>query len=196
MRHVLSRPTLDEVHAYRAHVDEAMARLLGRELPAAVMDLVTLGLNHEQQHQELIVTDVKYGLAANPLRPAYREANPVRAESLAHSSRRCDGRRFLRACYPVGFGGEGFAFDNEGPRHNVYLTPFRLASRLVTNGEYMEFIAIKATALPRCGCRMAGIACARTSGALHCIGKCVMASGGITRWMGCGPWRRRSRCAT
>jgi hypothetical protein len=74
LRHTLSRPALEEVHGYRNHVDEAMMQLLSRELSPEVLDLVALGLNHEQQHQELILTDVKYGLAVNPLRPAYREA--------------------------------------------------------------------------------------------------------------------------
>ena len=100
LRHVLSRPTLDEVHAYRAHVDEAMEQLLARDLPPDAQELVALGLNHEQQHQELILTDVKYGLAANPLRPAYREA-PA-AESVRKLRSRCGGRRFQRACTPSG----------------------------------------------------------------------------------------------
>jgi len=142
MRHVLSRPTLDEVLAYRAHVDEAMERLLARELPLEVMKLVDLGLNHEQQHQELIVTDVKYGLAANPLRPAYRKANPVLAEPLGLVPP-VRWEAFPGGVFSIGFGGEGFAFDNEGPRHNVYLQPFRMASRLITNGEYMEFVSDK-----------------------------------------------------
>lgn len=139
IRHVLSRPTLDEVHAYRAHVDEAMERLLERDLPSDVQGLVAIGLNHEQQHQELILTDVKYGLSANPLRPAYRDD----ARSAAPSQPPVPAMRwqsFPQGVYSVGFNGEGFAFDNEAPRHNVYLAPFKLASRLVTNGEYIEFM--------------------------------------------------------
>ena len=81
LRHTLSRPTLDEVRAYRSYVDEAMIRLLARELASEVLDLCVLGLNHEQQHQELILTDVKHGLAANPLRPAYRETRDPGANS-------------------------------------------------------------------------------------------------------------------
>ena len=77
LRHALTRPSLAEVHAYRRHVDEAIGCLLARELPSGVIDLLTLGLNHEQQHQELILTDVKNGLALNPLRPAYRELHSV-----------------------------------------------------------------------------------------------------------------------
>ncbi len=139
MRHVLSRPPLEDVHAYRAHIDEAMERLLGDELPSDVLDLVALGLNHEQQHQELILTDVKYGLAANPLRPAYREGIPTRA-NLPQIAPEMQWRSFPGGVFGVGYEGEDFAFDNEGPRHNVYLQPYRLASRLVTNGEYMEFM--------------------------------------------------------
>jgi ergothioneine biosynthesis protein EgtB len=139
MRHVLSRPSLDEVHAYRTHVDDAMERLLDRDLPSDVRDLVAIGLNHEQQHQELILTDVKYGLAANPLQSAYRDIgqSDVTLEAAAPAMR---WQSFPADLYSVGFGGEGFAFDNEGPRHNVYLAPFKLASRLVTNSEYMEFM--------------------------------------------------------
>jgi len=138
LRHTLSRPGLEEVRDYRRHVDEAMVRLLSRELSPEVLDLVALGLNHEQQHQELILTDVKYGLALNPLRPAYRESGGG-----AKSRERAPELRWqsvAEGVYPVGFEREGFAFDNESPRHNVYLAPFRLASRLVTNGEYMEFM--------------------------------------------------------
>src|SRR6516162_1055707 len=85
LRHTLSRPGLEEVHGYRGHVDEAMVRLLSHELSPEVLDLVALGLNHEQQHQELILTDVKYGLAVNPLRPAYRagHATQIHLESEA-----------------------------------------------------------------------------------------------------------------
>lgn len=137
MRHVLSRPTLGDVQAYRAHVDEAMDRLLERELPADVLDLVELGINHEQQHQELILTDVKYGLAANPLRPAYRER---RDEGLFRPTPAMRWKAFSEGVYSVGHEGDGFAFDNEGPRHNVYLQAFRLASRLVSSGEYLEFM--------------------------------------------------------
>jgi ergothioneine biosynthesis protein EgtB len=139
LRHVLSRPSLGEVREYRQHVDQAMLHLLERELASDVLDLVALGLNHEQQHQELILTDVKYGLAANPLRPAYRESS--RRDSKSQSSAPAlRWQSYSKGVYPVGFQREGFAFDNEGPRHNVYLAPFRLAKRLVTNGEYLEFM--------------------------------------------------------
>jgi ergothioneine biosynthesis protein EgtB len=139
LRHTLTRPALGEVHAYRSHVDEAMVRLLSREVPSEVIELVTLGLNHEQQHQELILTDVKYGLAGNPLRPAYREAGRD-VSSLAQTAPALRWYSFPAGVYLVGFEGDGFAFDNERPRHNVFLAPFRLAWRLVTNGEYLQFM--------------------------------------------------------
>jgi len=137
MRHALSRPTLDDVHAYRGHVDEAMDKLLAQELQPQVLDLVELGMNHEQQHQELILTDVKYGLAANPLRPAYREAPD---EETSRPDVAMGWKAYPEGVYSVGHAGDGFTFDNEGPRHDTYLQAFRLASRLVTNGEYMEFM--------------------------------------------------------
>ena len=141
LRHILSRPGLDEVHAYREHVDDAMVQFLSRDPGPEVLDLVVLGINHEQQHQELIITDVKNGLWTNPLRPAYRPT-PVGRESAsaAAQSSHLDWRNFRGGVYPVGFEGEGFTFDNEGPRHDVYLGPFRLASRLATNAEYLEFM--------------------------------------------------------
>jgi ergothioneine biosynthesis protein EgtB len=138
-RHILSRPSLTEVHEYRAYVDEAMTRLLNRGSASDVSDLVAIGLNHEQQHQELILTDVKFGLATNPLRPAYRELDDS-GEGPQDTAPTLRWQSFPEGVYPVGFAGDTFAFDNEGPRHSVYLAPFRLATRLVTNGEYLEFM--------------------------------------------------------
>ena len=140
LRHVLSRPGLEEVHAYRDHVDDAMAHLLSDDLAPAALDLVTLGMHHEQQHQELIVTDVKNGLWTNPLRPSYREAREGQGKSAAGPALQLGWRTFAGGLHSIGFGGEGFRFDNEGPRHDVYLGPFRLASRLTTNAEYLEFM--------------------------------------------------------
>ncbi len=138
LRHILSRPSLDEVRLYRGHVDEAMADLIERDLPEAAIELITLGMHHEQQHQELLVTDVKNGLWTNPLRPAYRDGPG--AAVLDSAGTPLDWQSFAGGTPEIGFQGEGFAFDNEGPRHHVYLEPFRLAKRLVTNGEYLEFI--------------------------------------------------------
>ena len=139
LRHVLSRPRLDEVHAYRAQVDEAIEQLVKRELPSDAVDLIVLGLNHEQQHQELILADVKYGLAASPLRPAYREAAAEGHPKRNHEPvMRWDA--YPEGLYSAGHAGGEFAFDNETPFHQVYLEQFRLASRLVTNREYMDFM--------------------------------------------------------
>ena len=137
LRHVLSRPSLDEVLAYRSFVDDNIARLLESELPQEALRLITLGIHHEQQHQELIVTDVKNGLWVNPLRPAYR--------ATVTSPPNCDvpalqWQSFREGIYRIGFAGDAFSFDNEGPQHGVYLQPFRLASRLATNADYLDFM--------------------------------------------------------
>jgi ergothioneine biosynthesis protein EgtB len=128
-----------EVHAYRARVDDAMARLLesadGERL-AGLAPLVELGLHHEQQHQELILTDIKFNLAVNPLRPAYHDVAPAPGTAPPPAG----WRAFAGGLVPIGHEGPGFAFDNEGPRHAVYLRPFRLARRLVTSGDYLAFM--------------------------------------------------------
>jgi len=142
LRHTLSRPSLAEVHSYRATVDEAMEKLLAPNLPPDLAELVLLGINHEQQHQELIVTDVKYGLSTNPMRPAYREhsVHSVPQVRVAPLDANLGWVAFDEGLYAIGAEGDGFSFDNEGPRHEVYLQPFRLAWRLVTNSEYLEFM--------------------------------------------------------
>jgi ergothioneine biosynthesis protein EgtB len=135
----LSRPTVTEVQAYRAWVDRGMAALLERvaeERLAALAPLLELGLNHEQQHQELILTDIKFNLGVNPLHPAYHAVTPPRGAGPAPR----EWREYAGGLQPIGHDGAGFAFDNEWPRHTVYLHPFRMADRLVTNGEYLEFI--------------------------------------------------------
>ena len=136
-RGLLTRPTVAEVYQYRAYVDEAMTALLGEGAEAApgLETLLVLGLHHEQQHQELLMTDIKHILATNPLRPAYRDLTvtlslPTSQEWLSYSG----------GLQAIGHHDNGFAFDNEGPRHQVYLQDFQLASRLVTNEEYLEFI--------------------------------------------------------
>jgi ergothioneine biosynthesis protein EgtB len=135
----LSRPTVADIFAYRAWVDRGMERLIASmdiERAGAVAALVELGLNHEQQHQELILTDIKYNLAVNPLHPAYHATAVPRGTATAP----LDWRELRGGLVPIGYDGAGFAFDNEGPRHAVYLRPFRLADRPTTNGEYLEFI--------------------------------------------------------
>jgi len=137
-RGFISRPTVADVHAYRAWVDDGILRLLaGADARAleAIAPLLTLGCHHEQQHQELMLTDLKHVFAENPLFPAYR-AGPVDpgAPSPLAWVRGPDG------LVEIGHAGPGFAFDNESPHHRVYLQPFALASRLVTAGEYLAFI--------------------------------------------------------
>ncbi len=144
-RGLLSRPTVAEVYQYRAYVDQAMQQLIQEfSQDAAIADLLILGLHHEQQHQELLLTDLKYNFAINPLRPAYRTDLPVSTESAPT----LDWVTFTAGLYEIGYEAHpntttlasNFAFDNESPRHAVYLNGFRLANRLVTNGEYLEFI--------------------------------------------------------
>ncbi|HEY0489575.1 MAG TPA: ergothioneine biosynthesis protein EgtB [Telluria sp.] len=136
-RGLVTRPGMAAVRAYRADVDARMARLLeSRAGDGALAALVTLGLEHEQQHQELILTDVKHLLAQNPLYPAYDETPPAPAPAGPERA----WHRFEGGLADMGSAGDGFCFDNELPRHRQYVAPFELASRLVTNGEYLAFI--------------------------------------------------------
>jgi ergothioneine biosynthesis protein EgtB len=136
-RGLLTRPALAEVLAYRADVDRRIARLLGdHPADAALAALVELGIQHEQQHQELILTDVKHLLAQSALYPAYLDS-PLAACAPAAP---LDWVDFDGGLAEIGHAGTDFAFDNELPRHREYLAPFALASRLVTNGDYLEFI--------------------------------------------------------
>jgi ergothioneine biosynthesis protein EgtB len=133
-RGLLSRPSLVDIHAYRAHVDAGMGRLI--EAGAAPADLLILGLHHEQQHQELILMDIKHVFSINPLKPAY--APPPKAQGAA--GRAPAWLDFDGGLVEIGFDGPGFSFDNEGPRHRVWLEPFRLSDSLVTAGEWLAFI--------------------------------------------------------
>ncbi len=134
-RGLLSRPTVDEVLDYRAHVDTAMASLLER-LDPSLAPLVALGLNHEQQHQELLVTDIKHALSLNPLDTAPYGVRPRGSADLPALA----WQPFAGGLREIGHDGNGFCFDNEGPRHRHHLEPFALASRPVTNGEYLAFM--------------------------------------------------------
>jgi ergothioneine biosynthesis protein EgtB len=133
-RGMLSRPSLEDILCYRRHVDQAMLALLSKErLPA---ELLELGLQHEQQHQELILTDLKHLLSRNPLKPAYQKQwplTPIRA-------REPRWIRFDGGLHEIGHCGPGFAFDNEMPRHRVWLEPFEMASHPVTHGDFLRFI--------------------------------------------------------
>lgn len=131
-RGLLTRPSLEEVFAYRAHVDAAMLDACD---DPALHDAVTLGLNHEQQHQELILTDIKHAFFSNPLLPAFGIGVPA-----AHDQSEQQGVAIPGGVSLIGHDGSGFAFDNESPRHQVLLRPFRIASRPVTNSEYRAFI--------------------------------------------------------
>ncbi len=138
-RGLLSRPTVAEVCRFRAAIDDAMRALLDRADDAWLRRLgatVVLGLHHEQQHQELILTDLKHAFGRNPLRPIYRDIELPGTEAPG-PIRWLDYPAGLRR---IGHDGAGFAFDNESPRHQVFIVAFRLADRLVTNGEYLAFI--------------------------------------------------------
>lgn len=137
-RGMLSRPSLEEVLRYRAHVDAAMLALLegDQSTGAGWVPLVELGLNHEQQHQELLLTDIKHAFSLNPLLPAWGKAPQVAAVlPVGGSWQGYQGGEVL-----VGHGAGGFAFDNETPRHRIYLQPYALARQLVSNGDYLAFI--------------------------------------------------------
>ncbi|MBT8145025.1 MAG: SUMF1/EgtB/PvdO family nonheme iron enzyme, partial [Gammaproteobacteria bacterium] len=136
-RGLLSRPTLSDICEYRAHVDEHMLRLLRGELSDELRFLVALGLNHEQQHQELILTDIKHVFSCNPLQPALREDTIARGPAAAPMR----WLTFKGGTIEAGTNGDGrFHFDNETPRHQVLLRDYQLADRPVTNGEFREFI--------------------------------------------------------
>lgn len=135
-RGLLSRPTLDEVLDYRRHVDERVARSLGDDIGPDLRDIVVLGLNHEQQHQELLLTDLKHLFSLNPLQPVYRQAREGRAAAPV-------AQRFIagvEGIVEIGHAGDGFAFDCETPRHRTLLQPHAISNRLVTNAEFLEFI--------------------------------------------------------
>jgi ergothioneine biosynthesis protein EgtB len=136
-RGLLSRPTVETIYSYRAYVDQAMQELLAQPLDSAIESLVLLGLHHEQQHQELLLTDIKHILALNPLRPSYRTDLPLPPDPVTSKEKWLD---YSGGLYTIGHSGDSFAFDNESPQHPVYLQDYYLSARLVTNGEYLEFI--------------------------------------------------------
>ncbi|UWZ85710.1 ergothioneine biosynthesis protein EgtB [Occallatibacter riparius] len=138
LRSSFSRPGLEEILRFRAHVDEAVEQLLDQSPEPEVLKRIELGANHEEQHQELLLTDILHAFFTNPLRPAYRKLEaPLRA---AGSAAPLQFLRFEGGLLEAGHAGETFCFDNELPRHRVWLEPYGLAERLVTCGEYAEFI--------------------------------------------------------
>jgi ergothioneine biosynthesis protein EgtB len=136
-RGMVSRPGIAEVSAYRRHVDAAMERLLARELEPEELDLVELGIHHEQQHQELLLMDIKHVLWSSPLLPAYAPPSP--APTVADAGK-LGWTEHEGGTAEIGHTGTGFAFDNESPRHRVELVPFALADRPVTCGEWQTFV--------------------------------------------------------
>ncbi|MDP9008728.1 MAG: ergothioneine biosynthesis protein EgtB [Pseudomonadota bacterium] len=139
LRGLLTRPTLREVLSFREHVDSAMAGLFKREPADDVLKIIELGCHHEQQHQELLLTDILHLFAQNPLRPAYRDSVPLPVEFTQNAKQIY--KSFPGGLFDIGHGGSGFAFDSEGPRHSVQVGPYRLADRLVTNAEWAEFMS-------------------------------------------------------
>jgi ergothioneine biosynthesis protein EgtB len=138
-RGLVTRPTVDEVFAYRAHVDRHMLALIAivdEDPTHPAWSAIELGLHHEQQHQELLITDIKHVFWMNPLRPSYAHAAGGETASVSP----LQWRAIAEGVYQIGHAGNGFCFDNERPVHRVFVDAFRLASRLVTNAEYLEFI--------------------------------------------------------
>jgi ergothioneine biosynthesis protein EgtB len=141
LRASFSRPGLDEVMRFRAHVDEAIERLLKDDPDAEAVKRIELGANHEEQHQELLLTDILHAFFTNPLRPAYAgHGSGNRAQGSEGSPGPVRFLRFEGGMREAGHAGDGFCFDNELPRHRVWLEPYGLAERLVACGEYAEFI--------------------------------------------------------
>ena len=136
LRSSFSRPTAEEIIAYRHHVDAALEDFASGEIPEEARTRIVLGLNHEQQHQELLLTDMKHGFWSNPLHPVYAPGS-IAARTKEPALRWVD---FAGGLTEIGYAGSSFSFDNESPRHTVFLQPFRLASRQVTCGEYLRFM--------------------------------------------------------
>jgi len=133
----LSRPTVKEVFQYRKFVDEKMHELLSREVSKELHTLVILGINHEQQHQELLLTDIKYTFSCNPTFPVYYGKQILEEKCAVKSN---GWAELTGGIYKIGHEGEGFCFDNELERHRVYVQDFKIQKNLVTNGEFLEFI--------------------------------------------------------
>ncbi|HTC52852.1 MAG TPA: ergothioneine biosynthesis protein EgtB [Steroidobacteraceae bacterium] len=137
-RGLLTRPTLDTVYAYRDHVDAGITRVLRRSPGLEISNLIDLGCHHEQQHQELLLTDILHLFAQSPLRPAFKAPEPLPVN--ARSGMALEYLPFAGGVVQVGHCGPGFAFDCEAPRHRLILEPYQLANRQVTNGEWLEFM--------------------------------------------------------
>jgi ergothioneine biosynthesis protein EgtB len=136
----LSRPSVDEIYDYRKYVDAAMEKFITAGPAKELEDLVVLGLNHEQQHQELLFSDIKYILGHNPLFPAWSDQDIDEDQAVGIASQPTPFLSVPAGIYEIGYSGDGFCFDNELARHKVYLGDFRIAAGAVTNQEYLEFI--------------------------------------------------------
>lgn len=139
-RGLISRPTVQEVYDYRNHVDEHIRQLLEQaddEQLAMITPVLVLGLHHEQQHQELMLTDIKHGFSVNPLRPAYHQRAASPPSSTPPPIQWVHYPEEIRT---IGYDGQGFCYDNEQPAHRTLVLPFRISNRLITNGEYLEFM--------------------------------------------------------
>lgn len=132
----ITRPGVNEVYAYRKHVNKHIEELLATQLPQEAEDLITLGLNHEQQHQELLITDLKYAFSGNPTFPVYDPDFLM----VGGKNEEEGWTSIVEGIYEVGYKGDGFSFDNELTRHKVYLQEFEISNSLVTNGEFIAFI--------------------------------------------------------
>lgn len=144
LRGLISRPTVTDSHRYRRSVDERISELISKaneELLGELEPIIILGIHHEQQHQELLLTDIKHVFAQSPLFPVYRNGKDAalrRADGAGH--RPCQFVSFEEATVEIGYAGSGFYYDNEGPRHRALVLPFALSNRPVTNGEFLAFI--------------------------------------------------------
>ena len=135
-RGTITRPTVAEVYEYRKYVDAHIERLLQNALSPELEELIILGVNHEQQHQELLITDLKHTFSYNPIHPVYKENFNLTAQKNEE-----DGwLQMSEGIYEIGFEGEGFHFDNEKGRHKVFLHDFEISKSLVTNGDFLEFM--------------------------------------------------------
>jgi ergothioneine biosynthesis protein EgtB len=144
LRGLISRPTVEQTNQYRALVDSHVDELLAgtdEELFIELEPLVTLGIHHEQQHQELLLTDIKHVFAQNPLHPVFRDVALASSQSIGRMPiPQLSFVDFDEAIVEIGHQGPAFSYDNEGPRHRALVLPFSLANRLITNGEYLEFM--------------------------------------------------------
>jgi len=137
----LSRPTVEDIYKYRKYVDHAMNQFLHGNISKEIEEIVTLGFNHEQQHQELLMTDIKYILGNNPLFPAYKTtSNKQRNKENFHSDSEKKFMKVDEGIYDIGYEGIGFCFDNELQKHPVFLADFRIEKNLIANAEYLEFM--------------------------------------------------------